>query len=141
MKKKLSKEAKKQVKEIKVLYHPKNKASRINLVTPGDLARPKSQSSLPTLYSVIVEVEVDIPRPLPVEPHKVGITLWSLVLGVASQHALQTHAHALDVVNGAPSLLVEKVEADDAVRVDVRVHRNNVGRIADKGDLRRFCDA
>jgi hypothetical protein len=43
--------------------------------------------------------EVDVPRPLGVVPHEVVITLRSLLLGVAREHALQADAYALDVVD------------------------------------------
>lgn len=65
--------------------------------------------------------EIDVPRPLPIAPHKLGISRRPLTLGVARQHALYTYANALDIVHGTPALRVEEVETYDAVAVDVRV--------------------
>jgi hypothetical protein len=59
------------------------------------------------LNSVVVEVEVDVPRPPSIPPYKVLVSLWTLPFGIASKHALQADAHALDVVHRAPSCLVE----------------------------------
>jgi len=74
------------------------------------------------LDSVVVEEEVDISRPKLVRLHKDMVARRPLVLVVARQHALQAHADALDIVHGTPALTVQQVEADDAVRVDMRVH-------------------
>lgn len=70
-----------------------------------------------------------IPRPLRVQPHEILVPRGALVLRVARQHALQAHAHALDVLHGRPAGRAEQVEADDAVAVDVRVD----GDFADEG--------
>lgn len=67
-------------------------------------------------------IKIDIPRSPPIIRHERLVALGSLVLGIARQHALQGHAYALYVLDGAPALLAEEVEADDAVGVDVRVH-------------------
>ena len=84
-------------------------------------------------------VEVYVPWPQAVPPDELLVAWRSLVLGVPCQHALQAHAHALDVLHGAPALLAEEVEADDAVGVDVGVHRDrSVGQV-DEGYLGRFC--
>jgi hypothetical protein len=78
----------------------------------------------PTLHVIIVVVEVDIPRSEAVRAYKVLVARRPLVLGVARQHALQAHADALDVLNGAPPLLAKQVETYDAIRVYVRVNRD-----------------
>lgn len=65
--------------------------------------------------------KVDVPRPLGVVLDEVFISRRSLLLRVAREHALQTDAHALHIVYGTPAGTIEKVEADDAVGVDVRV--------------------
>jgi len=62
-----------------------------------------------------------IPRPLRIQPHEILVPRGALVLRVARQHALQAHAHALDVLHGRPAGRAEEVEADDAVAVDVGV--------------------
>lgn len=63
----------------------------------------------------------NIPRPPLITRHKLLIPRRPLVLGIRSQHALDTHAHALDRLHGRPASAAEEVEADDAVAVDVRV--------------------
>lgn len=70
---------------------------------------------------IVVEDEVDIPRPLSIVLDEVIVPWRPLLLGVACKHALQTDADTLHIVYGAPAGSVEKVEADDAVGVDVRV--------------------
>jgi hypothetical protein len=65
--------------------------------------------------------KVDIPWPLRIIPHEILIPLWPFLLRIACEHALQTNAYALDVVDGRPAGAVEQVEADDAVGVDVGV--------------------
>jgi hypothetical protein len=94
---------------------------------------PNASHMLPSLHAVhtfeigsdlvVVEDEVDISRPLRVVPDEVLVSWRSLLLRVAREHALQTDADALHVVYGAPAGSVEKVEADDAVGVNVRVPR------------------
>ena len=83
--------------------------------------------------------EVNIPWPSTVGSHKLRIALGPLVLGVAREHALQTHAHALDVLDGAPALLAEQVETYYAVGVDVRVHWNRTVGELDECDFGGFC--
>lgn len=61
------------------------------------LMPPYSQSNSDL---VIVEHEAYVPRPLRVVSDEVIVTLRPLLLRVARQHALQTDAHALDVVDG-----------------------------------------
>jgi hypothetical protein len=93
------------------------------------------------LHRVVVKVKVDVPRPLPVAAHKVLVARRALVLVIAGEHALQAHAHALNVMHGRPALAVEQVEADDAIAVDVRVHGDgrDVGRVGDEPDFGGFC--
>lgn len=86
-------------------------------------------------------VELNVPGPLPVCADELLVAGGPLVLGVARQHALQAHAHALDVLDGAPALLAEEVEADDAVGVDVRVHRDGPVGGLDEGHLGGLCGA
>ena len=61
--------------------------------------------------------------------HELVISLRTLVLGVAAQHALDAHAHALNALHGRPTrVAAEKIEADDAVGVDcciVSLHISN----------------
>jgi len=66
-------------------------------------------------------VKINISRSSPIIGHELLIPLRPLILRVPRQHALQTHAYALYVLDGRPALLAEEVETDYAVRVDVRV--------------------
>lgn len=75
------------------------------------------------LHFVIVKGKLDVPRPRCVVPYEVLVAWWPLLLRVAREHALETHADALYVVHGAPAGSVEEVEADNAVGVDVWVPR------------------
>ena len=75
------------------------------------------------LDRIVMEVEVDISRSSRIASHKVFIALRPLVLCIACEHALQTYANALHIVYRTPRLSVKQIEADDAVGVDVRVHR------------------
>lgn len=87
---------------------------------------------------VIVIVEIDVPRPQSIAPDEFLVPGRALVFGVARQHALQGHAHALNVLHRAPSLLAQEVETDDAVRVDVGVYRYWPVGLLDEGHFRRF---
>ena len=85
-------------------------------------------------------VEADVPRPLSIPPHEVVITGWPLVLGVARQHALNAHAYAFDILHGAPSLATQKIETNDAVGVDVRMHGDGAVRGFHEGDFGGFYE-
>lgn len=95
-------------------------------------------TSTASLHRVIIIVEADVPRTERVPPNELLIPGRSLVLGVPRQHALDAHADALDVLDGTPSLIAEKIQTDDAVRVDVRVDRDRPIRRSNKRDLRSF---
>lgn len=85
-------------------------------------------------------VEVDISWPQSVASNELVISRWSFVLLVASQHALYAHTHALDVLHWTPALTAEQIETNDAVRIDVGMHRNrSLGRLneCDLGGLYR----
>ena len=68
--------------------------------------------------------KLDIAGSQLVASYKVLVTRRALVLVVARQHALDAHADTLDALDRAPALLAKQVEADDAVGVYVRVHRD-----------------
>lgn len=70
-----------------------------------------------------MEHKVNVPRPLRIVLDKVVVARWSLLLCVACKHALQADTNALDIVYRAPACSIKKVEADDAVCVDVWVPR------------------
>jgi hypothetical protein len=89
-------------------------------------------------YRVVVVVELDIPWAQPITPHKFFVSWWTLVLGIASQHTLDAHADALHVLDRTPALLAQKIETDEAVGVDMGMHRNWPVRELDKCDLWRF---
>lgn len=82
-----------------------------------------------------------IPWPQGVAPHKLLVPRWSLILGVACQHALDAHADALNVLDGGPALRAEEVEADVAVGIHVRVHGDGAGWGCEvrKGYFGGFC--
>lgn len=65
--------------------------------------------------------EPDVAGPLCVPAYEFFVAGGSFVLGVARQHALDAHADALDVLDWAPALGAEQIEADDAIGVDVGV--------------------
>jgi hypothetical protein len=90
--------------------------------------------SPPMSYRVIIVCESNIsqaalettasPAVGPAHAHALAellIALWSLVPGVARQHALDAHAHALDALHRGPARGAEKVQADDSITVYVRV--------------------
>lgn len=84
-------------------------------------------------------IEFNVPWAEPVAPDELFVPWWTLVLGIASEHTLDTHTDALYVLNWAPTLSTEKVEADKAVSVDVWMHGNgSIGKL-DECDLGRFC--
>ena len=90
------------------------------------------------LYSVIVVIELNVPRTKSIAPHKFLIPWRTLVLGVACQHALNAHTDALHVLYWTPTLLTKKIETNKAVGIYVRVHRNRSVRQLDEGNLRWF---
>ena len=77
----------------------------------------------------------------PVGPNKIGISRGPFVLGVASEHTLDADAHTFDVLNRGPALTTQKIQADDAVGVNVRVHGNGTVVRLDEDDFWCFCDA
>jgi len=79
--------------------------------------------------------EINVSWSLCIVAHKVLITRWPLVFRVAGQHALQANAHALDIVDGRPSLTIEEVKANDAIGIYVRMYGDWVGFIADKNNF------
>jgi len=104
-----------------LLDYPKHNASLIPLVVPGHAIHPVSsrkcrcrihKPASPSDRGIIID-EPDIsqppPAPIPVPssrahaPHKLGIALRSLILGVPCQHALDAHTHALDALDGTPA--------------------------------------
>jgi hypothetical protein len=70
-----------------------------------------------------MKYEIDIPWPLRIVPYEVLIPGGPLLLRIAREHALQGDADALDIVYGAPTLAIKKVEANDAVGVHMRMPR------------------
>lgn len=108
---------------------------------PKTSSKQTSAACLPTpSHRVILIEKPDVPRPQRVPPHEILIPRRSLVLAVAGQHALDAHAHALDVLDGAPAGAAEEVEADDAVGVDVRVHGDFAVVADDEGYFGGFCE-
>ena len=56
---------------------------------------------------IVVKVEGNIARAKTVGPHKLGIARRTLVLGIASQHALNAETNTLDILHRRPSLRCE----------------------------------
>lgn len=83
-------------------------------------------------------VEINVLWPQSVAPDKLLVSRRSLVLAVARQHALEAHAHALDVLHRTPALRSQKVKTYDAIGVDVRVDGNRTVVFLDKSHLWRF---
>jgi hypothetical protein len=99
--------------------------------------RPASET--PKLNVIVMVIEIDVLGSLSVAPDKLFVARRPFVLAVARQHALDAHAHALDVLHGAPALRAEKVETYDAIGVDVWMHGNWSVVLLDKGDFWWFC--
>lgn len=78
-------------------------------------------------------IKVNISRSSPIIGHEIRISLRTLVLGVPRQHTLQAHADTLNILHGRPALLPQKIQTDDAVGVDVRVHRDGPVRGGHEG--------
>ncbi len=85
-------------------------------------------------------IELHVPGTQPVAPDELFVPRWTLVLRVARKHALNTHANALYVLDWTPTLSTEEIQADEAIRVDMRMHGNRpIGKL-DESDLWRFYD-
>lgn len=84
-------------------------------------------------------VEVDVSRAQAVLSYEVLVSRRSLALCVPSEHALNGHANALHILHRAPSLRSKQVKADDAIRVDMGVHRYRAIVQLDKCHLGGFC--
>jgi hypothetical protein len=119
------------------------RASQVSDIAPehGLVPARPGQYTAASLHGVIVVEKVNVFRPQAVAAYKLLVPWRSLILSVAREHALQAHAHALDILHGAPPLLAEEVEADDAVGVYVWVDGDRaVGQVY-KRDLGGFCRA
>jgi len=92
-------------------------------------------------YVLIVIVKIDVPWAQPVRPDKLLVSRRPLRLGIARQHALDAHADALHILDGTPALVAQKIQADEAVRVDMRVQRNRPVGGPNEGDFRCFCSS
>ena len=104
-------------------------------------ASPREETA-DSLNSIIIVSKPNIPQPPPpttpparppiraAHTHtltKLIVALRPLVLRVASQHTLNTHADALDALHGAPARGAEEIQTDDAVGVDVWVDGDGAG--------------
>lgn len=86
-------------------------------------------------------IEVNVSRSQSVAFDELVVPRRSFVFLVASQHALYAHADALNVLHGTPALAAEQVQANYAIRVDVRVHGNrSLGRL-NEGNLWGFYES
>jgi hypothetical protein len=85
-------------------------------------------------------IELHVPRAQAVASDELFVPGRALVLCITSEHALDTHADALYVLNRAPTLSTKEIQADETIRVDMRMHRNwSIGKL-DESDLGRFYD-
>lgn len=73
------------------------------------------------LNSSVLVHKSNISWPLRISPYEILVARRSFILGVASQHTLNAHADALNILDGAPALGAEEVKANDAVGIDVWV--------------------
>lgn len=94
---------------------------------PSDTASPHLTLPCPLSYTsasnrVILVDKPNIPRPLCVPSDELFIARWALIFGITGQHALETHAYRLDVLDRRPALRAEQIETDDAIGVDVRMN-------------------
>lgn len=76
---------------------------------------------IPPSNLIVVENKAYVPWPLRVVPDEIVVSRRPFLLCVACEHALQTDTHAFYIVNRAPALFVEQIEADDTVGVDMWV--------------------
>ena len=95
---------------------------------------------VPILDSVVVVIELHVPRTQAVASDELFVPGRALVLCIASEHALNTHADALYILNRTPALSTKEIQTYDAICVDMRMHWDwSIGKL-DESDLRRFCD-
>lgn len=90
------------------------------------------------LYSIVMVVELHVPRAQAVASDELFVTRRTLVLCIASEHTLDTHADALYVLNWTPTLSTKEIQTYDAIRVDMRMHRDWSISKLDESDLGRF---
>lgn len=83
-------------------------------------------------------VEIDVSGPQSVALDEFIVAWRPLILCVASQHALKTHADALNILHRTPALLAEQIKAYNAVRVDVRMYWYGSVWQLDEGHFGRF---
>jgi hypothetical protein len=85
-------------------------------------------------------IELHVPRAQAVASDELFVPGRALVLCIASEHALDTHADALYVLNRTPTLSTKEIQTYDAIRVDMRMHWDwSIGKL-DESDLGRFYD-
>lgn len=109
---------KKHVQNSTEQFYPRN-PYRFFLVTPHV---PSTVG--PYLHIVVVVKEIDIPGPPSIVVDEIGITWGPFIPRVRSQHALDTHADALDGLNRRPPRGTQQIQADDAIAVDMGMDRN-----------------
>lgn len=90
------------------------------------------------LYCTVVEYKLHVSRSRAVGFNELFVAFWSLVFGIAREHTLNTHTDTFGTLYWTPALCSQKVEANNAVRVDMRVHRDGTVWSLFKSDLRRF---
>ena len=85
--------------------------------------------------------ELNVAGPLPVSADKLLIARRSFVLVIAREHALDAHTDALRVLDRAPTLIPQKIEAYDSVGVNVWMHGNrSIGFLVERDFWRLWMD-
>lgn len=95
-----------------MLPSPSERHAKISiLISEDSFIKAMALSNLPAArsYRAVLVYEANVSRPLRIPAHKFVVAWWSLVLSITSQHALKTHAHALNVLNGRPALSSEQI--------------------------------
>ncbi len=88
---------------------------RIIIISKSHILQPSSTATSPTTPAVWSAHTHALTECL--------VTLWSLVLGIARQHALYAHAYALHALHRRPAGRAEEVETYNTIAVDVGVNR------------------
>lgn len=85
-------------------------------------------------------IELHVPRAQAVASDELFVSGRALILCITSEHTLDTHADALYVLYGTPTLSTKQVQTYDAIRVDVRMHGDWSISKLDESDLGWFYD-
>ena len=87
------------------------------------------------LYVVILVDKVDVTDTTAVGGNEFLVASGSLITIVGGKHALKAHADALDCLYWRPTGGTQEVKADNAIAVDVGMHRDRAGCAGGGGTL------